>query len=375
MPGPHLKLSLHFINSFNIPRLQDSHHTLLYLMLRSRLVRRLGWRHGLRCWGSCWWWRSVSWRRIRSGRSCVVVVVGLSRGQGARRRLFSWRSVAWWVEGEGWVILVVRVGVGVWHWAGAREVWSGRSLEWGGSMVTSSFTVRGSVSVSPLWTQSPGLLRWSGVGEGQLTRLSESAGAGVASTAGARCWDWSRGQDLVTWSPSLTPTASLHHHRVSGDHQLTQSHHPQSSLSTLHSCIVKEADALVSVTNMDYTGAGGYISPHKYNKLTLVVTMASDNPAHEHHYWLHRCSYWSEAGNTEWGNIGWWWSGVAVLLSSDLTQLNPGVWSRDQHRSSVDLPAPARTSSEQRRTGLVRRNHGAWAHELLVSVLPISRIE
>ena len=251
-----------FINSFNIPRLQDSQHTLLYLMLRSRLVRRLGWRHGLRCWGSCWWWRSVSWRRIRSGGSSVVVVVSLSRGQGARRRLFSWRSVAWWVEREGRVVLVVRVGVGVRHWAGAREVWSGRSLEWGGSMVTSSFTVRGSVSVSPLWTQSPGLLRWSGVGEGQLTRLGESAGAGVASTAGARWWDWSRGQDLVTWSPSLTPTASLHHHRVSGDHQLTQSHHPQSPLSTLHSGIVKEADALVSVTNMDYTRAGGYISPH-----------------------------------------------------------------------------------------------------------------
>ena len=88
------------------------------------------------------------------------------------------------VERIGVVVLVIRVGVGVRHRAG-RLVWE-------------SVPVGGPVSVSPVRTECPGLVRRSGVRQGERRR-EVPGGRGVTA-----------GHTQLPSTPGVATTPSLH---------------------------------------------------------------------------------------------------------------------------------------------------------------------
>ena len=88
------------------------------------------------------------------------------------------------VERVGVVVLVVRVGVGVRHRAGR--------------LVRQRVPVGGPVSVPPVWTEGPGLVRGPGIRQGQ--RLGQVPGGGGVATRQAQ----------FACSPRLATTTSLH---------------------------------------------------------------------------------------------------------------------------------------------------------------------
>ena len=177
---------------------------------------------GNQVWWS-FWRRDIGWGRVvrvvargrvRPGRG--VIWGGIApRPWGGREG--AWRSLSPrhipGVEVIRLVVLVVRVRVWMRHRVGGRVL---ASRHGGRASCHLTLSIRGSVSVPPVRTECPRLLRRSGVRQGELAMrgLWQPPRAGVAASRPPGS-SLRPGDKPLARPPGLTPAASLHVRSVS----------------------------------------------------------------------------------------------------------------------------------------------------------------